>query len=134
MSPLGHSPITILAIDDEAAMLAHISAILTGAGYCCHSAADGKTAIASVQEATPDLIIADINLAGHSGVAVCEQLKHLSGMDEVPVMFLSSAQVPDIIRRAHAAGGTYYLRKPFDASVLLQLIEKALPVPHLTGA
>jgi hypothetical protein len=39
-------------------------------------------------------------------------------------MFLSEGQVPDIIRRSHAEGGTYYLRKPFVDSVLLQLIEK----------
>jgi len=52
----------------------------------------------------------------------------------VPVMFLSGAQIPDIIRRSHAAGGTYYLRKPFDPEVLLELIQKALWMPHLAGS
>ncbi len=134
MSTLSHGSINILAIDDEADVLARISSVLTGAGYCCRCAMDAKMADQAVRQALPDMIIADINLAGHSGVTVCEQLKHLAGMGDVPVMFLSSAQVPDIIRRSHAAGGTYYLRKPFDAPVLLQLIEQALPVPHLSGA
>ena len=30
----------------------------------------------------------------------------------------ATAQSPDIIRRAHATGGTYYLRKPFDPDEL----------------
>jgi CheY-like chemotaxis protein len=49
-------------------------------------------------------------------------------------MFLSGAQIPDVIRRAHAAGGVYYLRKPFDPPVLLELVDKALWVPHVVGA
>ena len=37
-------------------------------------------------------------------------------------MFLSGAQLPDIIRRSHAAEGIYCLRKPFDPAVLVELI------------
>ena len=51
------------------------------------------------------MIIADVNLAGQSGLTICEQLKLDAGLCEVPLMFLSAGQVPDIIRRSHAAGG-----------------------------
>ena len=92
------------------------------------------SAVALLKTVSPDLIISDINLAGQSGLTLCERLKqdHAS-MADVPVMFLSGAQIPDIIRRAHAAGGTYYLRKPFDPQVLLELVDKALWMPHLAG-
>ncbi|MBI2479174.1 MAG: response regulator [Planctomycetia bacterium] len=53
------------------------------------------------------------------------------GQEDVPVLFVSSAQMPDIIRRTHDAGGTYYLRKPFDPDVLIELVGKALWMPHL---
>jgi CheY-like chemotaxis protein len=124
MTEADHSPLTILAIDDEADVLARIANVLEGAGYCCHCAADAESAQEAARRVTPDLIISDINLVGHSGMTICEQLKQQAGICNVPVMFLSAGQVPDIIRRSHAAGGTYYLRKPFDDSVLLQLIEK----------
>jgi CheY-like chemotaxis protein len=124
------SQITILAIDDEAAVLAQIASIAQAAGYSCHCAHDAQSAREAIEQATPDLIISDINLAGHSGVTVCEQIKQQSGHGEVPVMFLSAAQGPDIIRRAEAGRGTYYLRKPFDARVLMQIVEKARHVPH----
>lgn len=124
---------TILLIDDEADVLAGLTTILSTAGYTCLSAQTVERAIALSLQTTPDLIISDINLDGQSGLTLCEQLKQQAAMSEVPVMFLSGAQIPDIIRRAHAAGGTYYLRKPFDPQVMLELIDKALWMPHLVG-
>ena len=38
---------------------------------------------------------------------------------------------PRLVRRSHAAGGSYYLRKPFDPEVLIELVSKALWMPHL---
>ena len=125
------SRLNILAIDDAADVLGKISAIATEAGYTCRCVRDAQGARDSVRQATPDLIISAISLAGHSGVAICDELKRQIGHADLPVMFLSAAQGPDIIRRANPTGGTYYLRKPFDAAVLVQLIEKSRHVLHL---
>lgn len=126
---------TVLLIDDETEILSGLVEVLTAAGYACQTSCSEATAIAALHDMTPDLIISDINLAGHSGLALCERLKsEIPSLAQVPVMFLSGAQIPDIIRRAHAAGGTYYLRKPFDPQVLLELIDKMLWMPHLVGA
>src|SRR5687768_17803684 len=54
------------------------------------------------------------------------ELRKIPGMDDVPVMFISSSQSPDIVRRSHEAGAAYYLRKPFDPEVLIELVNKAL--------
>ena len=70
-------------------------------------------------------------LDGTSGPDLCEKMKARPALVDVPVMFLSAAQIPDIIRRSHALGGSYYVRKPFDAAVLLELIDKALWLPAL---
>ena len=127
-----NSPISILAIDADAGASASLAAILAEAGYACRCAATACAAAEVLRESVPDLIICDVNLAGHSGPAACQQLRAGAGLDEVPLMFLSSSQSPDIIRRSNATGGTYYLRKPFDPKVLLELVEKALLVPHLS--
>jgi CheY-like chemotaxis protein len=131
MSGQFHAQMTILAIDDEAADLARLSQVLAEGGYACHCAGDSHAAADALRQVTPDLIIADINLAGYSGLTICEQLKQEAGLNHVPVMFLSAGQVPDIIRRSHSLGGTYYIRKPFDNEVLLALVAKALPAVHL---
>jgi DNA-binding response OmpR family regulator len=124
---------TILLIDDEAEVLGSLTTVLCGAGYTCHTASNPEDATRIARSIVPDLIISDINLGGHNGLTLCEELKRAACLDSVPVMFLSGAQIPDIIRRAHSVGGTYYLRKPFDPSVLLELVEKALWMPHLVG-
>ncbi len=117
---------TVLVIEHEAETAGRLTQVLQAAGHLCHIAAGAEAAFESVSASAPDLIISDINLAGHSGVSLCERLKQNGGLDDVPVMFLSGTQIPDIIRRGHSAGGTYYLRKPCDPEVLLSLIDKAL--------
>jgi CheY-like chemotaxis protein len=131
MQQLSSGKAVILTIDDEPAVLAELAQALRGTNYTCHACSDPAAAAEMAREVLPDLIISDINIGGHSGLELCEQLKQEPGLTQVPVMFLSGAQIPDVIRRAHAAGGTYYLRKPFDPQVLLELVEKALWMPHL---
>jgi CheY-like chemotaxis protein len=124
-------PPLLLVIDDEPEVLGQLATVLGGAGYLCQCCASADDALRFTESNTPDLIISDINLAGHSGLEMCEQMKNRPEMYDVPVMFLSGVQIPDVIRRSHAAGGSYYLRKPFDPEVLLELVDKALWMPHL---
>ncbi len=124
----------ILVIDDDPDVVAGLAKVLSAAGYVSHCCRDADGAIECVRQTTPDLIISDINLSGHSGLQLCQRLKREEGLSDVPFMFLSGAQVPDIIRRSHEAGGTYYLRKPFDPQVLLELVDKALWMPELVGS
>ena len=78
-----------------------------------------------------DLIICDVHVDGENGMELIQEIKQIPGQEDVPVIFISSSQAADIVRRAHEAGGTYYLRKPFDPEVLLELVDKALWMPHL---
>ncbi len=124
----------ILVVDDETTVLEEVAGLLAAAGYSCRCCATAADAIEAAEATPPDLIISDINLQGHSGLEMCERIKENAALKDVPVMFLSGAQIPDIIRRSHAVGGTYYLRKPFDPEVLVDLIEKALWMPHLVAS
>jgi CheY-like chemotaxis protein len=123
----------VLVVDDEAEVLVEVATALSAAGFACHCCGTPQAAADFVHAHAPDLIISDINLNGYSGLELCEQIKQEPGLRDVPVMFLSGAQIPDIIRRSHAAGGTYYLRKPFDPAVLVELVDKALWMPQLVG-
>jgi len=124
----------ILLVDDEPEVLGEVSAVLNAAGYACQCCSTAAQALEKAREITPDLIISDIQLQGETGLEMCERLRQELSLYDVPVMFLSGAQIPDIIRRSHAAGGTYYLRKPFDPEVLVELVHKALFMPHVARA
>ena len=124
----------ILVIDDEKQILDEVTTVLSQNGYEGYGCSNEEEACEFASKTRPDLIISDINLGGESGLRVCEKLKDQYGFTDVPIMFLSGAQIPDIIRRSHEAGGTYYLRKPFDPQVLIELVDKALWMPHLVHA
>lgn len=124
----------ILVVDDENSVLGCVSSVLRKRGrrfFCCRTAED---AISYCRQSHPDLIISDVYLDGMSGLEMCEHIKNEKGLDDIPVMFLSGAQMPDIIRRSHSVGGAYYLRKPIDPDVLCELVEKALWMSHRAGA
>ena len=131
MSALAHEPAVILIIDNDPIMLTGIAAVLNMSGYECHCARDAVAATKAVKSLALDLIICDVELGRDSGLELCGQLRQLPGVEDVPMMFISANQTPDIVRRSHAAGGAYYLRKPFDPEVLIELVSKALWMPPL---
>jgi len=131
MSAPLRSPAVILLIDDESADLLEASRTVTMAGHTALTCSDAQGAVDVARRSHPDLIISDINLGTESGLDLCHRIKSEAGLADIPVIFLSGAHIPDVVRRAHAAGGTYYIRKPFDPEVLLEMVEKALWMPQL---
>jgi len=116
----------VLAIDDDPEIIADIVRILSTGGYTCHCSRDLAGAVEHYQTVAPDLVIADLAIAGPGGRRLVDAIRREVGYLDVPMMFLSTAQSPDIIHRHGEVGGTYYLRKPFDVLVLLELVDKAL--------
>ena len=111
MRETGDDATVILLIDDEASVLAEVMSTLRGADYNCHGCTDPEAAVEIARSIRPDLIISDINLDGKSGLELCRQIKADAEIGEVPVIFLSGAQMPNIVRRWREVGGTYYVGK-----------------------
>jgi DNA-binding response OmpR family regulator len=122
----------VLVIEDDPATETLIGELLVTAGYVCAMARDSQTAWSAINEQTPDLIISNIELGDGSGLDLCRQFRQRDELSGVPVLFVSGTDAGDIVRRSHEAGGTYYLRKPFDPAVLLDLVDKALWMPSQT--
>ena len=131
MYSMPQNPAVILVIDDDALTLTGVAATLDMAGYECHCARDVEAATKAARTLSLDLIICDVMIGATSGLELCSDLRKENKNNDCPVLFVSSNQAPDIIRRTHDAGGAYYLRKPFDPEVLTELVAKALWMPHL---
>lgn len=125
---------TILVIDNDPITLANIAAVLEAKGHSVHIALDEHSAMKSASALPLDLILCDVNLRGASGLELCRAIQKECGLYDVPLMFMSATQTPDIIRRAHDMGGAYYIRKPFDQDVLCELVDRALWMPHLVNS
>lgn len=122
---------TILIIDADPLTLTGVAAVLHHSGYEAHCARDCEAAMKAAQRLSFDLVISDVNLEGSSGIELARQIQATELNHHVPLMFVSASQAPDIIRRTHESTGVYYLRKPFDPNVLLELVDRALWMPHL---
>jgi DNA-binding response OmpR family regulator len=116
----------VLVIDDEQAIVDELVGFLWRNGFVPTVCMNAEDALDAARSDVFDLIISDINLGTASGLELCQRIHELENANETPVIFLSGAQIPDIIRRSRSAGGTYYIRKPFDPDVLIELIDKAM--------
>jgi len=131
MNPISPEPAEILLVDDDPLALASAAMALDAAGHMVYQARDRIAALKIARTEALDLVICDLNLNGDNGLELSRELRRLPGMQDVPVMFVSRTQLPDIVRRSHEAGAAYYLRKPLDPEVLTDLVGKALWLPHL---
>ena len=121
----------ILIVDEDPLLLTATAAALHLLGHECHCAGNPEAALKAARMLQLELVICDVLLEGHSGLELCREIKKLDGLANVPMMFIAANQLPDIIRRAFDSKGAYFLRKPFDTTVLLELVDKALWMPHL---
>ena len=121
----------VLVIDADPLSLTATSAVLHCADYEVHCAASREAALKAARDLELDLIVCDLDIAGIDGYALLDEIRQIPQRSDVSVMYSSACQQPEVIRKSHAQGAAYHLRKPFDAQVLLELADKALWMPHL---
>lgn len=115
-----------MVVDDDAKLRALLSELLAREGYSVTVAASGSEAIAKLHASSPDLIIADVQMANGSGYDVCRALRQELGRD-VPFMFLSGTRTESYDRVAgFEFGADDYMVKPFDPEELLARVRALL--------
>ncbi len=118
---------TITVVDDDRDIRELIEIILSQAGFQVNTAADGETALKSIQDNPPDLIILDVRLPGMSGYEVCRRIKQKPMLMDVPVVFLTARGQLDEIRQGLEAGAAEYFLKPFSPKDLIEKIQALIP-------
>jgi DNA-binding response OmpR family regulator len=114
----------ILVVDEDQKFLEEMIATLSAEGFACQGCTTIDAAIVAVEVQRPDLILTALHVQGISGMEICRYVRENC---DLPMMFLSDTQMPDIIRRRDDGHGVYYLRRHLKGNVLLELIEKVLP-------
>ncbi|KMQ51877.1 response regulatory protein [Chitinispirillum alkaliphilum] len=106
--------VKVLVVDDDPVSVKVIESILNREGYSVFSATNGKKGRALALETEPDLILLDVNMPEESGIETCRKLKGCSMTSDIPVMFLSAENDPDIKVESFKAGGVDYITKPYN--------------------
>lgn len=113
-------PRSILVVDDDPHHIRAVGGLLKDAGYQVHVANSGELALTIAREVPLDLILLDLLMPpGMDGIETCRRLKADDLARPVPVIILTGTEDEETMVRAFEAGGADYVKKPFNARVLL---------------
>ena len=93
--------------------------------FSVEEAGDGSEAIELLKRNLPDVILLDWNMPVMDGMEFLHALKDLDLENRPRVIFCTTENDADQIRRAMDAGADEYIMKPFDRETLLSKIELA---------
>lgn len=114
-------PISILVVDDDPSVCAHMAALVDGRNHRVIEAGDAEWALELYQRHKPDLIFTDIVMAGHGGYWLARQIRALEAQQAsgwTPIIFLSGLSSEADVAEGVAAGGDDYVLKPIHPVVL----------------
>jgi len=115
----------IFVVEDEAVIAIALQERLEALGYeVCGATARGETAVQSISESRPDLVLMDVKLAGSTdGVEVAQELREHS---DVPIVFLTAYSDPELLARVARTNCYGYLVKPFEERELHATLQVVL--------
>lgn len=102
----------ILVVDDEIGALTLIGIMLERGGFNVLKAKDADSALATLDQNTPDLIILDVMMPGMDGIELCKVIRQREDTGQTPVLILSARGDADSVMRGMEAGSNDYLPKP----------------------
>lgn len=115
-------PINIVIAEDQALVLGAIAALLALEDdfRIVGRVQDGETALAMVRELRPDVLLADVEMPGLSGIEVAQAIRD-GGLTARTIMVTTFAR-PGYLTRARSAGVRGYLLKDTPAEDLAAAI------------
>ena len=117
----------VLVVDDSITTRTLEKNILESAGYEVLVAADGEEAWALVQSEPLDAIAADIAMPHMDGFVLTEKVKGDERFKDLPVVLVTSLELPqDKIRGLEAGADAYITKSTFDQLELLETIERLI--------
>jgi chemotaxis response regulator CheB len=117
----------VLVVDDQKSMRGLASHALRTLGFgAVDEAESGEQALGAVRGGDYDLMLADWNMEGMSGLDLLKAVRKERSSQEIVVVMTTSENHISKVSEAMAAGANNYLIKPCDAPKLRQRLERAL--------
>src|SRR5581483_3585554 len=116
---------TVLVVDDSPTVRKVVQMTLQREHIRVITAADGLSALTSVADEMPAVILLDIQLPrGLDGYHICQIIRKNLQFRQIPIIMLSGKDGLFDKMRGRLAGSTEYLTKPFDSAELIQNVKK----------
>jgi CheY-like chemotaxis protein len=113
----------ILLADDSPQALRLGEQILSAQGFEVVSITDGAVALRRLTDVQPDLLITDVFLPSKNAFELARFMKTEHGFRDIPIIFAASPADTFDEQDARNAGADAIVRKPFEASNLLDIVQ-----------
>ena len=126
---MGDAPLEgrkILVVDDQPSIRGILETALTEAGADVWCAADGSSALAMLESASPELILLDLAMPGMNGWQVLESLSSTPRTSGIPVVLETSAEDFPSFQRARKHGVAAFVSKPFRLAEVVETCRRIL--------
>ncbi|MCD6579399.1 sigma-54-dependent Fis family transcriptional regulator [bacterium] len=111
----------ILIVDDEANMRKILSMTLNKKGYEVRIADSGKTGLELLRDFSPNIIISDMKMDEMNGLEFLKKVRINYG--NIPFCFITAYGTVNSAVEAMKLGAVDYIQKPFEMSILLDIID-----------
>lgn len=112
----------ILVVEDDADLRAALCDTLTLAGYKPETASNGLEALEILKQKAVDMVITDIQMPQMDGHELLKKIK--TQWQDLPVMLMTAYGSIQMAVEAMRDGAVDYLSKPFEAEVLVTMVNQ----------
>ena len=116
----------VLVAEDSRVNRHHATGLLTPKGHHVVAVETGQQAVAAARDGRFDVILMDVEMPGMDGLQAAVEIRQAEGATgrRVPIVAVTSRDMPSDLEACRAAGMDALLVKPLDASALLPLIDQ----------
>lgn len=116
----------VLVVDPDPVIRQLLDLNLTRAGHAAASCLDAESALVSIDEGAPDMLLLEWDLPGRSGESLIRRLRARAATRELPIIMLAARAGEHDKILALESGADDYLTKPFNPRELLARIGAVL--------
>jgi diguanylate cyclase (GGDEF)-like protein len=113
----------ILVVDDDPLYGMLAIEALQQADFDAQLLTTGDALLRSVAQSCPDLVLLDVELPDANGFELCERLRALPSMADVPIVMVTGHDDTSSIARAYEAGASDFINKPILWAMLPHRVE-----------
>jgi CheY-like chemotaxis protein len=112
----------VLVVGSNGESVHAVRAALETRGLAVQIAADGPSALASLESQRPDVILLQVDMPEMTGMEVLDRIRANPQQTAIPVILMAEGAGDDDLLEGYRFGADYYLTNPFSARHLLYAV------------